>query len=115
MIFTIANKELKALFASPLAWVMLTLVQLILAFSFLKRLDEFMLVQPQLIQVPNRPGVTELVVAPLFATTAVLLLFAVPLLAMRLIAEERRNQTMVFLVSAPLSMTEIVLPGVSPP
>jgi ABC-2 type transport system permease protein len=44
-----------------------------------------------------------------FAPTAIVLLFAVPLLAMRLIAEERRNQTMVLLISAPLSMTEIVL------
>jgi ABC-2 type transport system permease protein len=109
MIFTIAGKELKTLFASPLAWVVLTLMQLILAFGFLKRLDDYMLIQPQLIQAPNPPGVTELVVAPLFSTTAVVLLFAVPLLAMRLIAEERRNQTLVLLVSAPLSMTEIVL------
>ena len=109
MIFTIAGKELKALFASPLAWVVLTFVQIILAFGFLKRLDDFMQIQSQLIQVPNPPGITELVVAPLFATTAIVLLFAVPLLAMRLIAEERRNQTMVLLVSAPLSMTEIAL------
>jgi ABC-2 type transport system permease protein len=109
VIFTIAGKELKALFASPLAWVVLTLMQLILAFGFLKRLDDFMQVQPQLITVPNPPGITELVVAPLFSTIAVVLLFAVPLLAMRLIAEERRNQTMVLLMSAPLSMTEIVL------
>ena len=109
MIFTIAGKELKALFASPLAWLVLTFLQLILAFGFLKRLDDFMLIQPQLIQMPNPPGITELVVAPVFATTAIVLLFAVPLLAMRLIAEERRNQTMVLLISAPLSMTEIVL------
>jgi len=109
MIFTIAGKELKALFASPLAWVVLTLMQLILAFGFLKRLDDFLQLQPQLVQVPNPPGITALVVAPLFSTIAVVLLFAVPLLAMRLIAEERRNQTMVFLVSAPLSMTEIAL------
>lgn len=109
MIFTIAGKELKALFASPLAWVVLTFVQIILAFGFLKRIDDFMQIQPQLIQVPNPPGITELVVGPLFGTTAIVLLFAVPLLGMRLIAEERRNQTMVLLVSAPLSMTEIVL------
>ena len=109
MIFTIADKDLKALFASPLAWVVLTFVQLILALVFLRTLDNFMLIQPQLIQVPNPPGITELVVVPLFSATAVVLLFAVPLLAMRLIAEERRNQTMVLLVSAPLSMTEIAL------
>jgi ABC-2 type transport system permease protein len=109
MIFTIAAKELKALFASPLAWLVLTFLQLILAFGFLKRLDDFMLIQPQLVQMANPPGITELVAAPVFATTAIVLLFAVPLLAMRLIAEERRNQTMVLLISAPLSMTEIVL------
>ena len=109
MIFTIAGKELKALFASPLAWVVLTFVQVMLAFGFLKRLDDFMQVQPQLVQMPNPPGITEIVAAPVFATMAIIFLFAVPLLAMRLIAEERRNQTMVLLVSAPLSMTEIVL------
>ena len=109
MIFTIAGKELKALFASPLAWVVLTFVQVMLAFGFLKRLDDFMQVQPQLVQMPNPPGITEIVAAPVFATMAIIFLFAVPLLAMRLIAEERRNQTMVLLVSAPVSMTEIVL------
>lgn len=109
MIFTIAGKELKALFASPLAWVVLTVVQLMLAFGFLKRIDDFMQVQPQLIQMPNPPGITEIVAGPVFATMAIIFLFSVPLLAMRLIAEERRNQTMVLLMSAPVSMTEIVL------
>jgi ABC-2 type transport system permease protein len=35
-------------------------------------------------------------------------MMSVPLLSMRLIAEERRNQTMPLLMSAPISMTEIV-------
>lgn len=109
MIFTIAGKELKSLFASPLAWVMLTFVQIMLAFGFLKRIDEFMAFQPRLVQLPNPPGITELVAAPVFATLAIIFLFAIPLLAMRLIAEERRNQTLVLLLSAPISMTEIAL------
>jgi ABC-2 type transport system permease protein len=109
MIFTIAAKELKGLFASPLAWMVLTAVQLIAGYAFLKRLDDFLQIQPQLVQLASPPGVTEIVVGPLFATTAIMLLFAVPLLGMRSIAEERRNQTMVFLTSAPLSMTQIVL------
>ena len=109
MIFTIAAKELKSLFASPLAWVVLTVIQAIIAFAFLRRLDEFLQLQPQFIQMASPPGATELVGAPAFATAAAVLLFAVPVLAMRLIAEERRNQTMVLLVSAPVSMTEIVL------
>lgn len=109
MIGTIAAKELKTLFASPLAWMVLTAVQLVASFAFLKRLDDFLEIQPQLVQLASPPGVTELVAAPLFAMTAIVLLFAAPLLAMRSIAEERRNQTMVFLTSAPVSMTQIVL------
>ena len=109
MVLTIAAKELKSLFASPLAWLVLTVVQIISGYAFLKRLDDFLQIQPQLVQLASPPGVTELVAAPLFATTAIVLLFAAPLLAMRLIAEERRNQTMVFLTSSPVSVTQIVL------
>ena len=101
MIFTIAGKELKALFASPLAWVVLTVMQLIIGYAFLRRLDDFLQLQPQLAQMGSPPGITELVAGPVFGTAAAVLLFAVPVLAMRLIAEERRNQTMVLLMSAP--------------
>jgi ABC-2 type transport system permease protein len=109
MIFTIAGKDLKSLFTSPIAWVVLTFVQIIVGYGFLKRFDDFMQVQPQLLQLPSPPGFTELVAVPTFSTTAAIMLFAVPLLAMRLIAEERRNQTMVLLTSAPISIVEIVI------
>ncbi len=109
MIFTIAGKDLKSLFISPTAWVVLTFVQVIVGYGFLKRFDDFLQIQPQLLQLPSPPGFTELVAAPTFSITAAILLFAVPLLAMRLIAEERRNQTMVLLTSAPISMLDIVL------
>jgi ABC-2 type transport system permease protein len=109
MIFAIGSRELKSLFASPLAWVVLAVLQLILAWVFLGRLDGYLKVQPQLLQVVNAPGITEFIAAPLFATTAVLFLMAVPLLTMRQIAEERRNRTLTLLFSAPVSMTQIVL------
>ena len=41
MIATIAGKELKSLFASPLAWVLLTVTQIIVCYVFLRRLDDF--------------------------------------------------------------------------
>ena len=109
MILTIAAKELKALFASPLAWVVLTLVQATLGLLFLRWLDEFLQREPQLVGMPNVPGLTESVAVPFFYNAFVVFLFAVPLLAMRLVAEERRNQTMVLLMSAPVTMTEIVV------
>src|SRR5262245_54754192 len=105
MIFTIAAKELKALFASALAWVVRTLVQARLGRPSLRWLDGFMQRAPQLVGLPNAPGLTESVAVPFLYTAFVVVLFAVPLLAMRLVAEERRNQTMVLLMSAPVSMT----------
>lgn len=109
MIATIAGKELKSLFASPLAWVLLTVTQIIVCYVFLRRLDDFLQLQSQLVRLASPPGATELVVAPVFGTAAGVFLFTVPLLAMRLIAEERRNQTLVLIISAPISMTQIVL------
>jgi ABC-2 type transport system permease protein len=109
MILTLAHKELRGLFSSPLAWIVLAVLQLILAWVFLMRLDSFLELQPRLAQLANAPGASEIVIAPLFSAAAVVLMMATPLLSMRLIAEERRNQTMTLLVSAPISMTQIVL------
>lgn len=109
MIATIVEKELKQLFTAPLAWILLALMQLVLTWVFLGHLDAFLEIQSQLMQITNPPGVTEIVVVPVFAMAAIVLLMVTPLLTMRLIAEERRNHTMVLLVSAPVSITDIVL------
>lgn len=109
MILVVASKELRSLFGSPLAWVVLAILQLILGYSFLVGLDRFLEIQPQLAQYPNPPGATEMIVGPTFGLAAVVLLMVVPLLSMRLVAEERRNQTLAFLMSAPVSITQIVL------
>ncbi len=109
MVLTIAGRELRSLFASPLAWSILTVVQVILAYLFLSQMDLFMLVQPQLLSMEGAPGVTELVAVPLLGNAAIVLLLVVPLLTMRLISEERRSQTLSLLFSAPVSMSEIVL------
>jgi ABC-2 type transport system permease protein len=109
MIFTIAAKELRTMFASPLAWVVLAFLQLVFAWIFFARVDYFLAIQGQLARVPNPPGLTEIAVAPVFGVASFVLLMSVPLLTMRLIAEERRNQTMPLLMSAPLSMTQIAL------
>ncbi len=109
MILIITRKELKILFSSPLAWILLALVQLVLAWIFLVHLDTFLQIQPQLMIIANPPGATETIIAPVFAMAAVVLLMITPLLTARLIAEERRNHTMTFLISAPISMIDIVL------
>lgn len=109
MIVTIMRKELSMLFVSPFAWILLALMQLILSWTFLGRLDAFLEIQPQLLQIENPPGVTEIIISPVFAMAAIVLLIVTPLLSMRLLAEERRNHTLTLLISAPISMTDIVI------
>ena len=109
MIRLIALRELRSLFAMPSTWFVLAALQFIFAWFFLARLDAFLEVQPQLAKIANPPGVTNMVAAPMFNTVALLLLMLVPLFTMRLIAEERRNQTLALLLSSPLSGLHIVL------
>ena len=109
MVLTVAARELRSLFLSPLAWSILAVVQFILAYMFLAQVDLYLSVQGQLLAAGSAPGVTAAVVAPMLGNAAIVLLLVVPLLTMRLISEERRAQTLTLLFSAPLSMTEIVL------
>lgn len=109
MIFTIAGRELRGLFLSPLAWSILAVVQLILAYMFLAQIDFFMQLQPRLPTLPGAPGITEIVAVPLLGNAAMILLLIVPLITMRLISDERRNQTLPLLFAAPISMSAIVL------
>jgi ABC-2 type transport system permease protein len=109
MILTIAKREISTLFLSPLAWIILAVVQVLLGYMFLAQIDNFFLLQPQLLQLENVPGVTDIVIAPLFSLAAIILLMIMPLITMRSIAEEKRNKTLTLLISSPISMTEIVL------
>lgn len=111
MIGVLAGKELRRLFASPLAWVILACLQILFAFFFLLGLQAFFDTQAQMamMQGGQTPGFTAYVVEPPFGVARILLLMVIPLLSMRLLSEERRNQTLTFLMSSPLSITQIVL------
>ncbi len=109
MILTIAFKEFRSLFALPSTWLILGALQFIFAWFFLARLDAFLQVQAQLAQIANAPGATLAVAAPLFGTVALIMMMLAPVFTMRLLAEERRNQTLTLLMTSPVSGGHIVL------
>jgi ABC-2 type transport system permease protein len=109
MIFTIAARELRGLFLSPLAWTLLAITQGLLAWIFLILIDEFRSLEGRLVGLDPMPGVTDLVVAPLLRVAAWALLLLTPLLTMRLFSEERRVGTLDLLLSAPVAPVAIVL------
>lgn len=109
MILIIAAREFKTLFLSPLAWMVLAILQCILAYLFLTQVETFNLIQPKLAAIEGAPGLTDIVVTPLYGNAGIILLLVTPLLTMRLICEERRNKTLSLLLSAPISNTDIII------
>ncbi len=109
MIVTIARHELRSLFLSPLAWVMLALVQLLLAYIFLLNIDSFIAGQDELALNAQAPGATLLVVIRMLGSVPMLLMVVIPLITMRLLSDEKRLRTRVLLLSSPVSMSAIVL------
>lgn len=102
MIGIIAMRELRSLFLSPLAWIVLAMMNLIFGVVFDIAITAYM-------EDPLPDGATAAIVPGLYELAMVLLFFIVPLISMRLFSEERRNQSLALLFSAPVSMTEIVL------
>lgn len=109
--WTIAVRELRSLFLSPLAWSILGAMQMVFGWFFAVLVYIFLRpdVQASLANNPNAPGLTVMVVSSLLDWIGVVLLLVTPLLTMRLISEERRNRTLPLLLSAPVSMISIIL------
>ncbi|MDA9642632.1 ABC transporter permease [Nitrosomonadales bacterium] len=109
MIINIARKELKSLFASPMGWIILALLMLAFGSFYLQGVNNYFEVMSGSIRPAERVGVTIFVGQTVYGIASFLMLFAVPLLSMGLISGERKSQTLTFLFSAPISLTEIVV------
>jgi ABC-2 type transport system permease protein len=90
---TLLLKEERAIFSSPMAYATMAVYLLLMGYTFTA------------ILFLNRTG--ELV--RVFFQAAVLLLLMVPVLTMRLLAEERRTGTLELLLTSPVQEFEIVL------
>ncbi|MDA1339284.1 MAG: ABC transporter permease subunit [Methylophilales bacterium] len=109
MIINIARKELKSVFSSPMGWIILSLLMFGFGFMYLDGVNNYFQIMSGSIRPAERVGVTIFVGQTVYGAANFLMTVATPLLTMRLISEERRNQTLPFLFSAPITLTEIVL------
>lgn len=104
-LWPIYKKELRLYFTSPVAYVILTIFLLIAGyfffsiFSFFTRASMQMAMNPQMGRDLN---VTDSVLRPLFGNVSVILLLLMPLVTMRLFAEERRSGTIELLLTYPV-------------
>ena len=111
-ILAIAHKELKAYFASPIAYIVIGFSAILFGWFFVNLLYYFdrMSLQAGLgAGGPDSVNVNEMLIGPLFMNVSVILLFTLPLITMRIYSEEKRSGTIELLLTAPLTDFQIVM------
>lgn len=115
-IWAIARKELNVYFTTPIAYVLFAMFVLILGYFFVVFVGQYLEYSMRAQQFAQfQPGVldqlnfTDLIISPLIGNAGVVLIFIVPFLTMRLIAEEKKQHTFELLMTTPVRSWEIVL------
>jgi len=111
VLWIIARRELWSYLTSPVAYVVAAIFLAIVGFLFYgvaKLASERSMQLLQFQGILASFNVVQLVFRPIFQDMALVLVFVLPLLTMRLFAEERRQRTYDLLFSAPISVMAIV-------
>jgi len=104
-IWPIFKKEMRLYFTSPVAWVIITMFLFIAGYFFYSIFAFYTLASMQSAMNPQMArelNVTDSVLRPLFSNVSVILLLLMPLITMRLFAEERRSGTIELLLTFPV-------------
>src|SRR5438270_4019152 len=94
-VWIICRKELRSYFVSPVAYLLLTMFAVIFGFFFWNALGYFVFtaIQAQMRGQPFPMNVNEQVIRPLLSNISIVGLFFIPMITMRLFAEEKRTGT----------------------
>jgi ABC-2 type transport system permease protein len=107
----ICQKELRSYFVSPVAYLLLTMFAVIFGFFFWNAVGYFIYLgmEAQLRDEATPMNINEQIIRPLLANLSVVGLFFIPIITMRLFAEEKRTGTIELLVTSPIRDGEIIL------
>ena len=110
-VLIICRKELRSYFASPIAYILLVMFGLIFGFFFWNELGYFVVAGMEMqMRGEGMPmNLNEQIIRPLLSNVAVIGLFFIPMITMRLFAEEKRTGTIELLVTSPVRDVEIIL------
>jgi len=109
---TIAWREVRTYFTSPLAYVVISVFLLLGGYIFwasLVRFSELCLRFESNPYFSSQLNVNDMVVRPLFGTMGIILLLMIPVITMRLLAEEHRTGTDELLFTCPVTSGQVVL------
>ena len=110
-VLIICRKELRSYFVSPVAYVLLVMWAVIFGYFFWSNLGLFLKYSMEM-QMSGRPypmNINEEIIRPLLQNVSVICLFFIPMITMRLFAEEKRSGTIELLVTSPIRDWEIII------
>lgn len=111
-VLAIAGRELRSAFSSPLGFVVIAIFLMLTGYFFDLYVREYALLS---VQAGRNPMLAEHLnlhdglIRPLYQSYAFFLLLVVPLISMRLLAEEKKQGTAELLLTAPLRTSELVM------
>lgn len=110
-IWTIAQRDFKSYFTSPIAYIVIAGFLFIMGWMFFSNLFHFHLQNMQFQQFGGGKAmtITDGIIRPLYGNMNVIFLFLVPFITMRLFAEEKKSHTIELLMTSPVTLTEIIL------
>ena len=111
-IWTVARKELRTYFTSPIAYVIITVFLVLVGFFFYSLIWWFNSQSMQMAQNQyyySQLNINQQVFGPLLHNQSIILLLMLPLLTMRLFSEEKKIGTEELLYTSPISITQIIL------
>jgi ABC-2 type transport system permease protein len=108
---TICRKELNSYFRSPIAYGVMAFFGLISGYFFYVAIVFFVQasIQSSMSGQGQPMSVNEQVIRPIFSNISVIGLFLIPMITMRLFAEEKRTGTIELLVTSPIRDLEIIM------
>jgi gliding motility-associated transport system permease protein len=110
-IWVICRKELRSYFVSPIAYLLLAMFAIVFGFFFWNAVGYFVYagMESQMRGGMYPMSINEQVIRPLISNVSVIGLFLIPMITMRLFAEEKRSGTIELLVTSPVRDYEVIL------
>lgn len=110
-IFLICKKEFKGYFTSPIAYLLMAFFALIFGFGFYTATRDVMRfsMQAQMMGQQQPTNLNDQIIRPLLGFASTIALFLIPMITMRLVAEEKKSGTIELLLTSPINDIEIIL------
>ncbi|GAB4290471.1 MAG: ABC transporter permease subunit [Myxococcota bacterium] len=108
------KKETATYFQTPIAYVVIAVFTFIMGYFFTNLVSVFQKIsvaylRMQRAEFMEQINITDMIARPLLINMSVIMIFMIPLLTMRLFAEERKHGTYELLMTAPVTSLDIIL------